>query len=104
MQVATPPKRPGRQGSRNINTATKARIAQHFVSLGGQKVRGAASKTARKFSICGLGGPSRIIRIAKQVAEGKIDEKRNTGKVSRFDESIEAAIVDAFATNDTSTS
>ena len=97
MPVGTPSKGGRKKGIPNVNTAKKAKISQHFASLGGQKVRGAAAQTARKFGIFGEDGASRILRIAKQVAEGKIEPMPHPGRPCAFDETLKEAIVEALA-------
>ncbi len=66
-------------------------------------MRGAAAQTARRFGIFGASGASRILRIATQIAEEKLEQKLHQGRPSAFDETAEEAIVEAFGEDETST-
>ena len=78
-----------------ITTPEKGQISRHYQSLGGDSVRGAASATARYFSLGATHGPSNVKKYDREIRDGVASRanRRSTGRPTQFNADIEAEII-----------
>jgi hypothetical protein len=93
---------PKREGDTSIDTPTKAKISRYYQSLGGDKTRGAASATARKFDLNPSSGPNLVKKYDKEIADGEAKRKYR-GKASGFNDGVARNIDAQFKADETST-
>ena len=94
-----------RKSSPAVDTPTKSKISRYYQECGGDKTRGAASQTARKFGLPASSGAARVKAYDKQVRDGTARRyfKGNCGRKSDFDEAIAQSISGVFKEDDTMT-
>jgi hypothetical protein len=74
---------PKRKGDSSISTPDKARISRFFQAYGGEKERGAASKTTRNFGLNNTYGPRQVKAYDREGSDGEA-KRRYIGKSSKF--------------------
>ncbi len=93
---------PKHQGNLSVDTPMKAKISRYYQSLGGEKTRGAASATARKFGLNPSSGPNLVKKYDKEVADGEARRKYK-GKATSFNEGVARKIDAQFEDDETAT-
>jgi hypothetical protein len=87
-----------RKGVQNVDTPTKCKISRYYQQQGGQKVRGAASATARNFKLGGSNGATRVKKYDAEIRDGVASRKNrlSIGRPSMFTGLLEKEIDDTF--------
>jgi len=113
MKTPTPKKIDGKsiikrgrgKGSSCITTPEKGKISRHYQSLGGDKVRGAASATARAFKLNLSKGHTLVKKYDSEIREGIASRanRRSKGRPKLFNAEMEEEINHAWDEDDTIT-